>query len=337
MDGIPDGPATGTLLLTPSATTDHPAAQIADFELLVDGVSRATVAPGGSFEIDTTQLADGWHDWRVLAYDTSPNRTVGVWQAWFDVYNRGRGAAVGITPYSGDLSTVYQFALSASGAGVTEVRLLQNGRVIAARDGTGTVSVHGAVLGAGMPRVQCEVLFVDGEVVRSVPDSLLVDATGGGASDGAAPMTYGYTRRVRHRAPLLLELPASTPEVATPQTTVLSPPAQADVLESPGLSGINVPYRLLRIDPAAHGTDSLVFQSSDTDGTSAPATVTLLYDLCPSDVNDDRKVDSDDLAVLLMHFGTATEGFENGDLDGNGVVDLLDLSALLVHFGDVCP
>lgn len=337
VSGLPDGPASGTILLTPSATTAHPHAQIAEFELLIDGVSRGTVPPGGAFTVDTTQLADAWHDWRMLAYDDSRNRAVGRWSAWLDCDNRGRGASLGASPSSGDLSTLFRFQLNAAGGPVREVRLIQNGRVLAARPDPGDVYVHGAVLGAGSAvRVQCEVLFEDREAARSVPNELYIDAAGGGIADGAAPQAFGYTRYVRHRAPLLLELPASTTEIGAKQTTVLVPPAQAQVVESPGLSGANVPYRLLRVDPHASGQDALTFDATDSDGTSAAAAVTLIYDLCPADVNDDRRVDSADLSALLAHFGSTVESYDQGDVNGDGVADLADLSEVLLHFGAAC-
>ena len=57
----------GPVTLTPTATTTHPTGHIAGFDLLVNGVVRQSVLPGGQFTLDTLQLPDGYNDIRVLA------------------------------------------------------------------------------------------------------------------------------------------------------------------------------------------------------------------------------------------------------------------------------
>lgn len=58
---------------------------------------------------------------------------------------------------------------------------------------------------------------------------------------------------------------------------------------------------------------------------------------CAGDVNDDRTVDLQDLAILLANFGmTGGATLEDGDLDGDGDVDLQDLADLLALFGTTC-
>lgn len=55
------------------------------------------------------------------------------------------------------------------------------------------------------------------------------------------------------------------------------------------------------------------------------------------DLDDDGDVDLQDLALLLAHFGTASDAtWSLGDLDGDGDVDLQDLANLLAHFGSNC-
>jgi len=59
---------------------------------------------------------------------------------------------------------------------------------------------------------------------------------------------------------------------------------------------------------------------------------------CEGDLDGDRIVNLEDLAVLLSHYGTG-EGApsSDGDLDGDGDVDLQDLAVLLARFGSTCP
>ena len=58
---------------------------------------------------------------------------------------------------------------------------------------------------------------------------------------------------------------------------------------------------------------------------------------CPGDIDGDRGVDLQDLAILLTHFGKAIGATPaDGDLNGDGRVDLTDLAMLLTHFGTNC-
>ena len=61
---------------------------------------------------------------------------------------------------------------------------------------------------------------------------------------------------------------------------------------------------------------------------------------CPADVNQDRVVDIQDLALLLAAFGSSSgESAFNpaADLSADGVIDLSDLALLLAAFGSSCP
>jgi hypothetical protein len=128
LGGVPAGPVLNTIALTPTATTSHPTAHIAGFELLIDGVSRATCLPNGRFALDTTTLADGYHEWRVLAYDDTIERSVGRKTGAILVGNRGRSANLSPGIASGNLTTRFDYTASASGGTVQELRLLQGSR-----------------------------------------------------------------------------------------------------------------------------------------------------------------------------------------------------------------
>ena len=59
--------------------------------------------------------------------------------------------------------------------------------------------------------------------------------------------------------------------------------------------------------------------------------------VCKGDLNNDRRVNLTDLAILLTNFGTPTGmTFANGDLDDDHAVTLTDLAILLTNFGTAC-
>ena len=51
--------------------------------------------------------------------------------------------------------------------------------------------------------------------------------------------------------------------------------------------------------------------------------------ICPADLSGDGAVNSEDLGLILVQWGTDGEG----DLDGNDLVDASDLGLLLVQWG----
>ncbi len=280
--GLPPGPGSGTLALTPSATTPHPTAGIARFELLVDGVSIGSVAPGHGFALDTRVLADGWHDLRLLCFDDSGAQSMGRFRAPLVTDNHGRSATLSVAPAAGDLSTRFDFQVAAAGAPVLELRLLQADRVVAARAGDGTLAVHGRVLGADRSRLQLEAEFADGRLARSVP--VWIDVAGAaGAPSGAAPVAYSARRAARADHAIIVELPATFDDTLSSATwTVVTPPAQGTILGGSG------PYRIVQPLPGAAGADALTFRVTTPSGTSADATATIVWrapPACPAPLN----------------------------------------------------
>ena len=333
---VPDAPTTavsGSILLSPQATTAHPTAQIDHLNLLIDGVLHSTIAPGAQFAVDTTELSDGWHDIRVLAYDDTLQRFTGRWVGELICNNDSRETTLDVTPTTGDWTTAFAADIATLGTGATEIRLLHNGRVVAsAPAGARTIlDVYGLTLGAGPVRVQAETLFADGARVRSTPFDLSV-AYAGGTPSGMPPYAFSFTKRVLSNEAFVVELPATFDDPNTPLTySVLTSPGQSTVLGGSG------PYRIMRADLDADGTDSFTFQVNSTAGDSNIATVTLEYFSCVGDLDGDGEVGLTDLAELLGNYGiTSGASPEQGDLDGDGDVDLSDLAELLGNYGTVC-
>jgi hypothetical protein len=81
VEGIHPGETiSGQVALTPSAKL-FGKREIASYRLFIDGVARESHAPGEAFTVDTAQLADGHHEFRVVAIDSTPVETQGRWIA----------------------------------------------------------------------------------------------------------------------------------------------------------------------------------------------------------------------------------------------------------------
>jgi hypothetical protein len=277
LGGVPGTPVAGLFAPVPSATTTLPGASIASYELLVDGRSLSSCGPGGHFTVDTTQLADGWHELRALAYDSTLNKNVGRWIGSFQTDNFGRSATLIPPPIFPDLTTMIPCVASGSGAALGELRLLQGSRVVAARAAGGTLTVCGGNLGAGEVRLQLEAEFADGKLARSAPVTFSI-AYSGGTPQNAAPVAFSFTRHLRTDQAFVLELPATFDSDPTTATwTVLAPPAQSTLLGSTSSA-----FRILQPNAGASGTDTLQYQVTTAGGNSNSGTVTLVYDAPPA-------------------------------------------------------
>ena len=278
--GLPPGPASGLVVLTASGTTTQPGASVASFELHVDGRLHSKKPAGASFVLDTTALADGSHELRVLGVDSTPVATTGRAIAALETSNHGRTAALSAPVASGDLSTRFDLQATAGGGAVSELRLVHGTRVVAsAASAPATLSVFGRTLGAGSVRLRLEADFADGRRALSAPVVLAV-ADAAAAPGPAAPLASSYTRRARNDQVAIVEL-ASTSDATLASTTwtVLSGPVQSQVI-----GGAGSPYRLLRPNPGAAGADALTFRCDTPAGTSSVATVTVVWEApvaCP--------------------------------------------------------
>lgn len=279
----PTGNQSGSITITASASTTLSGAQIASLDLLVDGVKMGSAAPGSAFSLNTKNLPDGRHDLRVLAYDNSAVRNVGRWIGALDTLNHGHGATLSVAPASGSLVRNFAFTYAASGGSVGEVRLIQNGRVLAASSAaSGTLTLYGQNLGAGITRVQAEVLYSDNSLARSVPVSVSVAPSGTPA--GVTPVAYSYSKSVvspiapsvTSPTSFLVELPASFDSApGTVTYNLLNSPTQATIVGS-GTSSSG-PYRIIQPADGATGSEQLQFQVITSAGSSNIATVTLNY------------------------------------------------------------
>lgn len=331
---VPDAPTetvSGPVTLTPTATATYPSAAILGLDLLIDGVLYDSITPGEQFLVDTAELSDGWHDLRVLAFDDTDQRFTGRWVDSISTDNRSRSATLSVTPDNGDWTTAFQTSLDAIGADLVELRLLHNGRVVAAAESApAQFDIHGLTFGAGPVRIQAEALFADGEKARSQPAFIQVDYSGGAAA-GQPPTAFDFTKHVLATEPFVVELPTTYDDSSdTPTWTLLTQPAQSAVVAGSG------PYRLMRPAPLTEGTDQFTFQATSAAGASNIATVNIVYIGCIGDLDGDGLVGLADLAILLSNFGATDATLADGDFDGDEDVDLADLAVILARFGNVC-
>lgn len=336
----PTEPVSGSIMLSPIASTTAPGASIASLDLLIDGVVRQTVTPGTPFTIDTTTLNDGWHDIRVLAYDSTSIRSIGRWIGDLDVSNWGRDAAAVATPASGDLTTAFSIDVSVTGPEPDHVRLIHQGRVVGSRTGSGPVQVHGRILGAGPVTLWAKATFPDGTEVRSRPISLTI-STDAPAVPPESPVAFSYTRAVNPAAPFVLELPSTfTDALSTATYQILTPPGGSSITGGSGAA------RVLTPAPSSCGIDELTFNVTTPSGTSNTATITLIYTdptPCPADLNHDCVADIVDFLDFLDAFGTCqgqpgpcgSNGI-NADYNRDTTVDVLDLLDFFDAFGTGC-
>lgn len=295
-------------------TTTHPDATVSRYQLFIDGRRVADIDDGFPLVLLTSQLSDGWHELRLLGSDSTLIESAGSFVAPLIVDRRGQEVSVAAQTTAGDLGTLFSFDVHADVRGAVQVRLVQNGRVLDSVEGCGgTLSVHGSVLGAGITRVQGEALLYDGTVVRSEPIELSIDFAG---STPMVPEARGYTMPVLMDEPVLVPLPVTTSAPMDQQGwVVLEGPAQATLL------GDHEGYVILDPDAGASGSDTIRFRVDSPDGNSQTATVTILYEPYPLDVDGDGDLT---LADLVAYFQNPVDANLDGLTDMNDTRFLLD-------------
>lgn len=140
-------PLSGTVELEPRATV--PGGGNADrFELYVDGVRLAQCGLGERFTLDTTQLADGHHELRVVAIESSPVESQGRWILPVSFVNVGRTLTLDVEPRRVKPSGTVRVRVS--GAGLESIVIFAMGRVLGrTRESTSSIEVPAELLGRG--------------------------------------------------------------------------------------------------------------------------------------------------------------------------------------------
>jgi len=125
----------------------RPSAAVDRFALFVDGVRLAQCGPGERLPLDTTTLADGHHELRVVGTESSPVESQGRWIAPVRFANHGRTLTLTAEPVRVPLSGAVR--VTVAGEGVESVAVFAMGRVLGRTNGDATIEVPAELLGRG--------------------------------------------------------------------------------------------------------------------------------------------------------------------------------------------
>jgi len=174
----PHAPLAGTVELEPRATV--PGGGTADrFELFVDGVRLAQCGLGERLTVDTTQLADGHHEFRVVAIESSPIESQGRWIMPVACANAGRTLTLDAEPRRVKPSGTVR--VSVSGDRLDGVVIFAMGRVLGrTQEGTASIEVPAELLGRGSVTIRATGRAGSGAAnsVNAIP--VTVEVTDGG-------------------------------------------------------------------------------------------------------------------------------------------------------------
>jgi len=149
LEGVQAGATVkGTITLKPSATIPGNS-KVERFELFIDGWRRAACRVGESFVWDTTRLADGYHEFRVVAIEAGLIRSQGRKMLPIFVANHGRTITASIQP-TGHVDPAQPLVVTAASPGSSGIAVLHNSRQVGRIDGeSGRVTIDPVTLGTG--------------------------------------------------------------------------------------------------------------------------------------------------------------------------------------------
>ena len=142
----------GTIELEPRS--QMPAGGSVDrYELFIDGLRYAQCVAGERFTIDTTGMADGHHELRVVAIESSPIESQGRWIMPVVFANHGRSLRLAVTPRRVTLADT--LTVNVSGEDIDGSIIYALGRVLGRASGSeSTIQVPAELLGLGSVTVR---------------------------------------------------------------------------------------------------------------------------------------------------------------------------------------
>jgi uncharacterized protein (TIGR03790 family) len=144
----PGGEVKGNFVVQPlvNAAAEH---HVGSLELYTDGRVVARFPTGQSLELDTTKLADGYHELRVVAIDADPIETQGRAIVPIFVNNHGDKLEFSVSPRP-QVVVTDKLRISVRQPGATSIVVRQNRREVARVAGeSGEVEVLAQTLGRG--------------------------------------------------------------------------------------------------------------------------------------------------------------------------------------------
>ena len=136
----------GTVACTPKATVAG--GSVDRFQLFVDGVRTSSCTAGSQLTLDTTTLANGYHELRVVAITADAVETQGRLVVPVFFRNHGRQLTMTATPQEVPLNG--QVRIQVDGSGIDGVLVFGMGRILGRVEGTsGSIDVPAVMLGRG--------------------------------------------------------------------------------------------------------------------------------------------------------------------------------------------
>ena len=149
MEGIEPGQEVkGTLAIKATAEA-APAGPVGSFELFIDGRLVARFSPGSALQLNTSKLADGYHELRVVAVSANKIENRGRIILPVIINNHSQKVELSVSPPNGAAATD-KLKISARQTGATAITIRQNGREVGRIKGdSGQIDVLAAILAEG--------------------------------------------------------------------------------------------------------------------------------------------------------------------------------------------
>jgi hypothetical protein len=143
----------GTVTITPSGAGVG-GRPIGSFELFVDGRLVARNPPGQGLSLDTAQLPDGYHEFRVVGVNADPIETRGRKIVPIVVSNHDAAVELVVAPRPG-VGLAGKLKVRVRQPGATSIAIRQNSREVGRVNGeAGEVEIAAALLGRGPTTLQ---------------------------------------------------------------------------------------------------------------------------------------------------------------------------------------
>jgi uncharacterized protein (TIGR03790 family) len=287
-----DATLSGVAAINTSASTASPDGLETPYELAMDGrivrigATNETVGAtwtGSGFTLDTTTLADGWHELRVLACNSNAVHTLGEERRAVIVSNTGQSVSL-TGPSAIEVGSNGTFTVSLTGiANATNVTLQANGRTFATLPpGGGSTNLASALFGfKGTTRLHALAWLNNGRQVWSAPLPVGITWTPAPATNVTPGAAIARIRYFSDTTAPGFDWDSSTPDVVTN----LTGPVLAEGFKTA------IKYRAYSVDtnflaPANYATK--------------PGFDSTMYFLAPADGLYEFMVDNTSISNILM-------------------------------------
>ncbi len=149
VEGVENGESvTGTLKIKPSASVPG-GGNVERFELFVDGLLTAGCPAGRTLKLDTTRLADGYHELRIVAIEAGLIQSRGRRIVAVSTANHGREIDVSVAP-SESVYSGRSIHIAAKSPGSIAIAVIHNSRLLNRINGSsGRLEINSGALGSG--------------------------------------------------------------------------------------------------------------------------------------------------------------------------------------------